>query len=254
MLDDRLVADLAGEVHGPGKAGLKAINGLVSGPLVELGAEDVYCASMRLIGDELTSHFLRFRTKSLATVARSVVGKTMLFGHDKGDPGQGRFYMGETKTLEGRSLDQETKARMVFAGFYWPRARSDAEDLRVNLNTGVYHECSVSFQFGRPTCSICGNDIRDYEKCVHWPGRKYDVDGVEKLCFYWVDEFQMVLEGSIVYMGAHPHTGFGDLTMGLSESSPGWLCDLWKEKEGGGQSRNRRVVVRGGVESLQRVC
>ncbi|MFC1493621.1 hypothetical protein ACFL6O_06620, partial [candidate division KSB1 bacterium] len=48
---------------------------------------------------------------------------------------------------------------------------------------------------------LCGRDIR---KCDHVPGKTYG----KKLCFYWYEQLGEVLEGSIVYAGGHPGTGF----------------------------------------------
>lgn len=242
MLQDMIVSDFMPGVLEPTEGDIKAINGLSSGPLRPLSSEDVYVREMRLVGDQLTSYYSRFRERDLSKVAASTQGRTMLFGHDKTHPGQGRFFIAEPRVLDGGG------GKMVYARFYWPRGRSDAEDLRVNIDTGVYHECSVSFQFRRPTCSVCGNDIRDYAKCQHFPGRTYDIvsrDGKKekRLCFYWIDEFVTVLEGSIVYMGAHPATGFGSLEMRMASEGCGWLRELWEKK-----GQKRRIVVRGGIE------
>jgi len=69
------------------------------------------------------------------------------------------------------------------------------------IDSGVYNEASIAFLYRTPTCSICGEDLR---QCPHWPGRTYD----GSLCFYWYDGVERVMEGSIVYRGAAEGTGF----------------------------------------------
>ncbi len=258
MLQDMIVSSfVAGALGDPDPKDVEAVNGLSSGPLVELKVEDIFVREMRLVGDELTSFFSRFRTPVLSEVAHSTIGKTMLFGHDKSDAGRGRFFRSDVRRLESRSLDGGETAHMTFARFYWPRERSDAEDLRVNIDAGVYHECSLSFQFKKPTCSICGYDIRNYAKCVHWPGRTYRIvsgDGKtreDRLCWYWIDEFVQVMEGSIVYLGAHPNTGFGSLEQRMDSGECAWLREIWEQK--GREDRQARRIIVGGREVDRRI-
>ncbi len=90
--------------------------------------------------------------------------------------------------------------RYIVPKFYWPKAHSAAEDFRVLLDAGIISEASISFVFDKPACSICGKDIR---QCEHEPGALYGL----RLCHYYYDGIERVLEGSFVYRGAEPGTG-----------------------------------------------
>lgn len=52
----------------------------------------------------------------------------------------------------------------------------DGKDLADRYNTGAVYACSAGVQVGFYKCSICGNDIRDYMNCDHFPGETYTID------------------------------------------------------------------------------
>jgi hypothetical protein len=83
----------------------------------------------------------------------------------------------------------------VRAWFYWLKGTSGSEDLRLNIDGGVYREVSISWRYRQARCSVCGDDVR---RCGHTPGRIYS----GRRCFFEVDEVLDVLEGSFVYRGA----------------------------------------------------
>jgi len=56
------------------------------------------------------------------------------------------------------------------------------DDISQQIDAGILHDSSVSVSWGFSECSICHNDIRDYENCRHYPGRVYKDDGEEVLC------------------------------------------------------------------------
>jgi len=85
--------------------------------------------------------------------------------------------------------------------FYWMRAHSRAHDLLVNIDGGITSEASLGFTFRTPACSICGRDIR---ACEHLPGNEYE----GQICYFFYDGILRVTEGSFVYRGAQPGTGF----------------------------------------------
>ncbi|RJP77292.1 MAG: hypothetical protein C4524_08530 [Candidatus Zixiibacteriota bacterium] len=173
---------------------VRAINRLSNPPPVPVSARDVYVRRCRLAGDAVDSYFGCFRTADLPRLLALVQGAPLLVGHDKRSLGVARFF--------GGSVEPRGAHRYVMPQFYWLRSHSSAEDLRVAIDGGIYSEASISFTYRTPACSVCGQDIR---ACEHLPGTL----GPEgKPVFYWYDEVEAVLEGSLVYRGAEPGTGF----------------------------------------------
>jgi len=193
MLTQHLSGRLMRDPVTPGSADLSAIHALPNPPLVELTAEDISVRRCRLASDAVDSRFGRFRTEDIPRLLELVQGAPVLIGHDKRTLGVARFF--------GGSVEQRDGATWVVPQFYWPRAHSGAEDLRVMIDSGVYSEASIAFTYRAPTCSVCGKDIRG---CSHWPGRSYD----NELCFFYYDGIERVTEGSLVYRGAAHGTGF----------------------------------------------
>ncbi|MCP4634784.1 MAG: hypothetical protein GY855_17790, partial [candidate division Zixibacteria bacterium] len=65
---------------------------------------------------------------------------------------------------------------------------------------GIYKECSISFTFSLPECSICGDDIR---RCGHRPFKEYQTASGEKsTASFNYRQIDKVLETSIVYRGS----------------------------------------------------
>ena len=182
------------------------INSLLNPPLVPVTAREIYVRRCRLAGDAVDAGFGRFRTTNLDLLLELVQGVPALIGHRKDSLGVARFFGG---TIE---RNQATGVSYIVPKFYWMKMHSASEDLRVNIDGGIYNEASLGFSFKKPTCSICGEDIR---RCEHVPGREYE----SKLCFFNYDEIIKVTEGSLVYRGAQPGTGFALADPLLSHSN-----------------------------------
>lgn len=161
-------------------------------PLIELKPEDIYVRRCRLAGDAVDSQMGCFRTHDLDKVLKLTHGAPALIGHNRQSIAVARFFGGSVEEFEGHHY--------IVPRFYWPKAHSASEDFRVLLDSGIITEASIAFTFNKPTCSICGKDIRD---CEHQPGTHYGM----KLCHYYYDGLERVLEGSFVYRGAEPGTG-----------------------------------------------
>jgi hypothetical protein len=182
---------------------IRAINSLPNPPPVPVSARDVFVRRCRLAGDAVDAYFGCFRTSDLPKLLTMIQGAPLLVGHDKRSLGVARFFGGD--------LIEHQNHRYVAPRFYWLRGHSSADDLRVAIDGGLYSEASISFAYQKPACSVCGEDIRT---CAHLPGSK-DKEG--KTVFYWYDEIAAVLEGSLVYRGAEPGTGF---SLGLADFRP----------------------------------
>ncbi len=193
MLSQGLTGALLREPCKVSEQDIEAIHNLDNPPLVKLDAEELHVRRCRLACDAIDSRFGRFRTEDLHKLLELVQGAPVLIGHDRRSLGVARFFDG--------AVEKRGEVTWLVPRFYWPRAHSKAEDLRIMIDSGVYNEASIAFMYNHPTCSICGEDLRS---CSHWPGREYD----GKLCFYWYDGIERVTEGSLVYRGAAPGTGF----------------------------------------------
>jgi len=172
---------------------MELIHNLPNPPLVPLKEDDIHVRRCRLAGDVIDSHGGCFRTEDLPKLLKMTWGAPTLIGHNRQTVGIGRFFGGQIQEFEGHHY--------VVPKFYWLKAHSAAEDLRVNIDGGIYNEASIAFMFRKPTCSICGEDIR---RCDHWPGEEYG----KHTCFFYYDGVERVMEGSIVFRGATPGTGF----------------------------------------------
>jgi hypothetical protein len=174
---------------------VQLIQALRNPPLMELSADDLYVRKVRLAGDKVDEFGGCFRTEDLPRLLDMVRGLPLLIGHRKDTVGVARFFNGEIEEYEG--------ANYIVPRFYWLKKHSQAEDLRLSIDGGIVSEASISFAFKKPTCSVCGEDIR---LCLHRVGKTYM--GSERPCFYYYDEIVRVNEGSLVYRGAEPGTGF----------------------------------------------
>jgi hypothetical protein len=193
MMIQTLAGPLIALSNTPAKSDLDEIRGLPNPPLVKLVLDDIHVRRCRLAGDRVDAHGGCFRTADLDKVLRLAHGAPALIGHDRRSPAVARFFGGSIESFGG--------ARYIVPKFYWPRHHSAAEDLRWQIDTGILSEASIAFTFEQATCSICSRDIRE---CEHEIGKDYD----GKVCFYYYDGVERVLEGSFVYRGAEPGTGF----------------------------------------------
>jgi len=184
---------------------IKQINGLDNPPPVPVTEENIYIRRCWLTGDAVNVFYGKFRTEDLPEILSMICGKSVLIGHRKDTVGIARFFGGsiENKTIKNDITGRTEEVNFIVPKFYWMKGTEHSEDLRLNIDGGIYHQASLSWWYKKPTCSICGLDIRSVE-CTHIPGKIYS----GKLCFYYYDEIIDVAEGSIVYLGAHPKTGF----------------------------------------------
>lgn len=174
---------------------IAVINTLPNPPLLPVTVKDVYIRRCRLAGDAIDAGFGRFRTQDLQLLLEMVQGVPALVGHRKDSLGVARFFGGDVQHEKASGISY------IVPKFYWMRLHSASEDLKVNIDGGIYNQASLGFTFRRPTCAVCSEDIR---RCEHAPGCEYD----GKLCHFYYDELVRVTEGSLVYRGAQPGTGF----------------------------------------------
>ena len=207
----------------PTEAQLAKINRFTKTPL---DADSVHVHSFRLLGTGfIPSRFLQFDAslmdKYLANINNGDV--VQIADHSFGGYGDnvtlpfGRFFEGElVSDADKLQLDGSMfmpKACKTYIGDF------TTDDISQQIDAGILHDSSVSVTWGFSECSICHNDIRDYEQCRHWPGRYYDIEGGAQRVLCTViakpkpqGDNSMMIENSIVCAGAYPDAG----VLGLS--------------------------------------
>ena len=136
--------------------------------------DDIYIRAMYLLSDEVNSYGGRFPVEEHDCIIRLLVDCPVLVGHRKDSLPIARTFYAEKEQRDGRNW--------VKVYFYWLKNSDKGEDLRKNIDGGIYKECSISFIFRFPECSICGSDIRD---CRHRPFKKYDTEaGKQQEAFF----------------------------------------------------------------------
>lgn len=159
-------------------------------PPVPLKTEDVFIRAMYVVSDAVNTYGGQFDRTDLPSIARLFIDSPVMIGHDKGGLPLARNFWAETVERNGHLW--------VKSYFYWPRQMEGAARLALNIDAGIYKECSVSFIYDFPECSACGGDIRN---CGHQ---------VSKDVFFYYRGVEKILETSLVYRGAVPGTSITD--------------------------------------------
>jgi hypothetical protein len=159
-------------------------------PPVPVAASDVNIRAMYIISDSINSYGGRFDRTDLPQIARMFIDSPVMIGHDKSGLPVARNFWAET-------IEKDDQL-WVKCYFYWLKEADGADRLKLNIDSGIYKECSVSFTYTFPECSACGKDIR---YCGHQVGGDihFIYRGIEK-----------VLETSLVYRGSIPGTSITD--------------------------------------------
>jgi hypothetical protein len=174
------------------------INRVVDPP-VAVTAGNVFIRSMDVVSDEINEHGGRFSPDEFERLCELIVDSPVLVAHDKRQLPVARNFKAEVITRDERPW--------VKVWFYWPHETAAARDLASRIDSGVVQEVSIGFEFKRPECSVCGQDIRE---CEHRPFVEYrHADGTRRPAHYIYREIVRVLETSLVYRGATPGTRIG---------------------------------------------
>ncbi|MFZ5979214.1 MAG: hypothetical protein ACOYVF_01145, partial [Candidatus Zixiibacteriota bacterium] len=165
-------------------------------PPTPVGKDDIYIRAMYIVSDQVNSFGGCFPVEEHARLAELLVDSPVMVGHRKDSlPIARNFY--------ARSEEKNSR-NWVKSYFYWLKSARGAEDLKENIDGGIYKECSIGFTYLFPECSVCGKDIRS---CEHEPFGKYHIGGKETECHFNYRRIERVLETSLVYRGALPDTG-----------------------------------------------
>ncbi len=180
-----------------------------------------------------TTRNTRFKAGALADVSSKIntQGLPVLANHDSS-----RFPIGMWYKAKVDENDQ------VIAEFYIPKEVPEYEDVKSRVESGILDSVSIGFSAGIHDCSICGNDIYDYENCSHIPGRKYD----NEIAYVELDEIK-ASEGSLVYSGAVPAAKIKD-TYG-ADCSKQEYCEAHKFDEGELMIATGGVILQDNIET-----
>ncbi len=178
--------------------------------LSKITSDDIYVRGCWLAGDAINTKLGRFRTEDLGKLLELTNGAPLMemhksggfFGLAQAELPLARFFGGKIKSKEIDHLDgSRGPANFIVPKFYWMKNSSGAEDLKLNIDGGIFNEASIGFSYKEPLCSVCSENIQN---CKHVPGEEYK----SGLSFYWYDQPQSVVEGSIVHRGADLNTQF----------------------------------------------
>lgn len=195
----KLTASLVEIDHDVPQNLIEKINSNIKPP-TELTADDVYIRAMYIVSDQVNSHGGRFPADEHSRLIEMLIDSPVLIGHRKDSLPIARNFHAETVERDG--------VNWVKAYFYWLKKGEKGEDLQKNIDAGIYKECSISFIFNFPECSICGSDIR---QCRHRPFENYETENGEtrQACFNY-RQILKVLETSLVYRGSVRDTSITD--------------------------------------------
>ena len=190
----RITAHLAGPIEKISEEIISLINKNIKPPN-PVGPGDVFVRAMYVVSDEINSFGGRFPAEEHARLAALLIDSPVLVGHRKDKLPVARNFHSQLVTRDG--------SQWVKSYFYWLKNTEGAENLRHNIDGGIYKECSISFIYLFPECSVCAEDIRN---CEHRPLQQFSSNGSSKIVHFNYRQIERVLETSLVYRGAQHNT------------------------------------------------
>jgi hypothetical protein len=164
------------------------INEVIKPPR-EATSDNVNIRAMYVVNDLVNSHGGRFRREDMARLCELISDTPVLIGHNRSDTPLARTFYAE--------LEQRGEALWLKSYFYWPKTKvGETDDLLLKIDSGVLKECSISFTYTFPECSICAEDIR---KCPHETAFN---SGNKDQPHFIYNGITHVLETSLVYKGS----------------------------------------------------
>lgn len=178
----------------------------------QLTDEDVYVFTDLMIDTLETYYHTELQPALLRTfMADAKQGVSLQLNHNWDALPAGRSY--DARLVEDYIEGENDNVISLYGDFYIDLGRAletgiSTDDVAKGIDSGVINYSSIGFAAEQWKCNICGNDIRDYWKCPHVPGRSYIVEtdtGEEILkCKVLVggNGEGELLENSLVYAGA----------------------------------------------------
>jgi hypothetical protein len=183
---------------------VERINDVIKPPR-KATADNVNIRAMYVVNDLVNSHGGRFRSEDLALLRDLICDTPVLVGHNRSGAPLARTFHAE--------LEEKDGVLWLKSFFYWPRGEDSAkDDLLLKIDSGLLKECSISFTYTFPECSVCGEDMRS---CPH------DIDfsnlDISHPHFIY-NGITQVIETSLVYKGSVKGTYVTDRLSALSHT------------------------------------
>ena len=186
-----------------------------------LSADEVFVFPNKLAGDMVIPERYIQLHKSLLEVFKqdAIKGVSLMVDHSWAPSGlfglggrpRGAFTYGRSFDAKLRHGDADNEKWALDAWFYMVKGMEidgiNTDSLIQGIESGTLFDTSIGWGADTHECSICGNDIRRYSECEHFPGQTYEVKGEEKLCFDIAKPPGFLMEDSIVFDGAYPTAG-----------------------------------------------
>ena len=200
---------LAGNPSDNTTAMISKINQLMAPP-IPVTAENAHIRIMYLASDSINAHGGRFPPDELHKLVKLIPGTPVLVGHRRDRLPIARSFNADYAT-------DDDGVNWVRSYFYWMKDAEGAETLRLNIDSGIYTDCSLCFSYSFPECSICGEDMR---RCPHMPLQSKNT-GSDSTAFYYYRGVNKVIEVSLVYRGANWDTRITGLSENKNQNSKG---------------------------------
>jgi len=193
---------------------LAQINKLAPEPVA---AEDVYIGRAHLANDQVDRSHERFTPAVLERFAQTIVGKSVLPGHDKTQIPLGRWFGAQVEK-------QSDGTHHLVADFYLDAG----SDIARRVKTGIAKDVSIGFYADKRLCGLCEKDYDAGGKdaCSHIAGRDYN--GQRATVVYGGDLAKYeAIEGSFVWLGCQ----YGAQAIGAKDAGPNSGFIVWKDEQ-----------------------
>ncbi|MBO3443407.1 hypothetical protein [Clostridium sp. CCUG 7971] len=178
---------------------LSQINKLTLEPLK---TEDIFIFKVAMCDNEIDREYEVFSLKSLQSLQKLFIGKTMIKDHRRTADNQvARIYATElvqdgSKTTKTGELYTQLVARCYMLN------NEANKNLIAEIKAGIKKEVSVGCSVNKAVCSICGTDNKkDY--CRHYWGKSYD----GSTCYFSLEDPKDAYELSFVAVPAQAKAG-----------------------------------------------
>ncbi|UCC79012.1 MAG: hypothetical protein JSW64_12140 [Candidatus Zixiibacteriota bacterium] len=190
---EKITETLSGElsIDKPGERKsflINRINEVIKPP--RLATENnVNIRAMYLLNDLVNSHGGRFERDELSALCELILDTPVMIGHNRAEAPMARTFHAE--------LEEKGDVIWLKSYFYWPsREEGAADEILDKIDSGILKECSISFVYTFPQCSVCSEDMR---KCPHDISLSSDENARQYFFYRGIKE---VLETSLVYKGS----------------------------------------------------
>lgn len=173
--------------------------------------DDTFVFSPLMIDDQETCYHSTLHPLLLNKLMKDAqIGAPLLMNHNNRQLPVGRSFDAKMQ----QDVESGQVMNSVYGQYYIDLGRMtqggmSTDDIAKGIDAGTIFDVSIGFNANSWKCSICNNDIRDWEHCSHWPGRTYEVKGADGVfrqqkCLVIVGEDGEgeLLELSLVYAGA----------------------------------------------------